>query len=148
MRQKPSSKPQLDIVGSLLFQVQLHPVLQTWLSLKPDDLSHLFHKEEDDATKNDTILPSPYVLTPLTRKIEERVRAVVEEQPSPTAYPTNRLYVPSTLKSAILQWAQSSVFLPSRRPKNSEHPSSTFLVAYTKGGYLGFCQHLSHLQSA
>ncbi|KAI3351469.1 hypothetical protein L3Q82_020315 [Scortum barcoo] len=82
-------------------------------NIKPDALSRQFQRDEDVAPCPDTIISSSHLVAPLTWEIEERVKAAQEGQPGPSACPQNRLFVPPSLRSDVLQWAHSS---PSHLP--------------------------------
>ncbi|KAI3364400.1 hypothetical protein L3Q82_010825 [Scortum barcoo] len=81
-------------------------------NVKPDALSRQFLKDEDVTPCPDTIISHSHLVAPLTWEIEERVKAVQEGQPGPSACPQNRLFVPPcpppSLRSDVLQWAHSS----------------------------------------
>ncbi|XP_075894338.1 uncharacterized protein LOC142896522 [Nelusetta ayraudi] len=79
-------------------------------NVKPDALSRLFQKGEDDAAApgSDTILQPAHMLAALTWGVEERVKAALENQPGPSACPPDRLFVPAALRSEVLQWAHST----------------------------------------
>ena len=77
-------------------------------NVKPDALSQQFLMEEDSATSSDTILPSSNLIASLTWEVEERIKAALVDQPGPSACPPNRLFVPTPLRSDVLQWAHSS----------------------------------------
>lgn len=91
-------------MGPLPHQIQLlsHNV-------KQDDLSWQFSGSED-STSTETILPSPCVVASLTWEIEERMRTSTEGQAGPSTCPSDRLYVPASLRSDVLQWAHDSKF--------------------------------------
>uniref|UniRef100_A0A8D3E3V3 Gypsy retrotransposon integrase-like protein 1 n=1 Tax=Scophthalmus maximus TaxID=52904 RepID=A0A8D3E3V3_SCOMX len=75
---------------------------------KPDALSRQFQEEESTPTEPESILPVPCRLAVLTWGIEEQVRLATEGQPGPSACPPNRLYVPPSLRSDVIQWAHAS----------------------------------------
>lgn len=78
-------------------------------NIKPDALSRLFLKgEEEGTTEADTILPPARLAAAITWGVEERVQAALEEQPGPSACPPNRLFVPRQLRSEVLQWGHST----------------------------------------
>lgn len=77
-------------------------------NIKPDALSHQSAGIESPAQEPETILPSTTLVAPLTWEVEERVKAALEDQPSPSSCPPNRLFVPSALRSDVLQWAHCS----------------------------------------
>ena len=88
------------------FTLSYHPGT---CNMKPDALSHQFLKgEEESATGSDTILSSANLLTALTWGVEERVKAALENQPGPSTCPPDRLFVPASLRSEVLQWAHST----------------------------------------
>lgn len=75
---------------------------------KPDALSRQFQREGRPNRKSESILPESCLVAMVTWDIEERVREATEGQPGPSSCPPNRLFVPSTLRSEVLQWAHSS----------------------------------------
>ncbi|KAI3364364.1 hypothetical protein L3Q82_011161, partial [Scortum barcoo] len=77
-------------------------------NVKSDALSRQFQRDKDVAPCPDTIISSSHLVAPLTWEIEERVKAAQEGQPGPSACPQNRLFVPPSLRSDVLQWAHSS----------------------------------------
>ena len=78
-------------------------------NLKPDALSRQFLKGEEELTSaSDTILPSARLVAAVIWGVEEKIKAALENQPGPSACPTNRLFVPAPLRSEVLQWAHST----------------------------------------
>ena len=78
-------------------------------NVKPDALSRQFLKEEEEsASSGNTILPSNRLVAALTWGVEERVKTALENQPGPSTCPPDRLFVPTALRSEVLQWAHST----------------------------------------
>lgn len=128
---------QAGMVGSLLLQVQLHPLLATAASnLMLFSVSCI----ERMSFRHD---PSPSVVSCQTWEIGERVRASNEGLSVPSACPLNHLYLPASLRSDILQsslrdclatlefshhqpvvWGPSSIQHPDRKnePRDGDIP--------------------------
>ncbi|XP_060754879.1 serine hydrolase-like protein isoform X1 [Neoarius graeffei] len=87
------------------FVLSYHPGSR---NIKPDALSRMFQKDEASKEESTPILPSPCVVAALTWDIEEQVREAIRNQPSPSACPSNRLYVPAGLRSQVIQWGHDS----------------------------------------
>ena len=77
-------------------------------NVKPDALSRMFQKDEASNEEQIPILPSPCVVAALTWDIEEQVREAIQDHPSPSACPPNRLFVPADLISQVIQWGHDS----------------------------------------
>lgn len=77
-------------------------------NIKPDALSRQFTSSEDPSFEPETILSNSHLVATLTWDVEERVKAALEDQPGPSACPSNRLFVPQHLRSDVLQWAHGS----------------------------------------
>lgn len=75
---------------------------------KPDALSRMFQKDDKSSEDPEPILPNPCVIATLTWNIEEEVRKAIRNQPSPSACPSNRLFVPADLRSQVIQWGHNS----------------------------------------
>ncbi|KAM3850576.1 A disintegrin and metalloproteinase with thrombospondin motifs 14-like [Diretmus argenteus] len=76
---------------------------------KPEALSRQ-HSPADHRTAQDTILPAGLVVAQLSWGIEKVVRDAQQQQPDPGNGPTNRLFVPDSVRSQVLQWAHTSRF--------------------------------------
>ncbi len=78
-------------------------------NLKPDALSRQLVSEEVPPTE-DTIILSTFVVAAISWEIESAVREAQRSQPDPGNRPQNRLYVPDSVHSQVLQWVHSSKF--------------------------------------
>lgn len=78
-------------------------------NLKPDALSRQFSSEEAPSTP-DTILPASCVVAAVTWEIESIIRDAQQAQPDPGNGPPNRLFVPDSARSQVLQWGHTSRF--------------------------------------
>lgn len=74
---------------------------------KPDALSRLHQKTSGDPTPV-TILPPAKIVAPVRWGIETVVQEAQQREPDPGGGPPNCLYVPSAVRSQVLQWAHSS----------------------------------------
>lgn len=75
-------------------------------NVKPDSLSRQFDLSEISVP--DTILPTSCILGALSWQVESNVKKAQEAEPDPGGGPPNRLYVPTTARSEVLQWSHSS----------------------------------------
>ena len=75
---------------------------------KADALSRMFSKTDESGAKTETILPQNLVVGAVTWRIEEEVMAALRTQPGPDNGPPGRLFVPESLRSAVLQWSHAS----------------------------------------
>ena len=76
-------------------------------NIKPDALSRQFASPVEDAVGN-TILPSSCVVGAAGWEIEGVVQGAQKDQPVPHGCPPNRLFVPPSARSPVLQWGHSS----------------------------------------
>ncbi|KAL1255739.1 hypothetical protein QQF64_013800 [Cirrhinus molitorella] len=74
---------------------------------KPDALSRLFEAPGEEVS-NDTILPKGVVVASLSWGVERRVQEALRECQVPRGGPSGRLFVPSQLRSEVIQWGHSS----------------------------------------
>lgn len=63
---------------------------------------------EAEETQRKTILPSTCVVAAAHWEIENLVREAQHIQPDPGNGPQNRLFVPDSVRSQVLQWGHSS----------------------------------------
>ncbi|XP_071235028.1 uncharacterized protein [Salvelinus alpinus] len=68
----------------------------------------MFSKTEESGAKTETILPQNFVVGAVTWRIEEDVMAALRTQPGPSNGPPGRLFVPESVRSAVLQWSHAS----------------------------------------
>lgn len=66
---------------------------------KPDALSRQFPGDGVPGAAEDTILPPSCLVAPVTWDTEQRVMAALENQPGPSTYPPDWLFVPAELQS-------------------------------------------------
>lgn len=78
-------------------------------NVKPDALSRQF-SPTDALECGDTILPPTCVVASITWEIESAVREAQRDQPDPGTGPPNRLFVPDSVRSQVLQWGHTSKF--------------------------------------
>lgn len=76
-------------------------------NVKPDALSRQY-ASEDSPSNPDTILPSACVVGALTLEAESEVREAQHDDPDPGTGSPNRLYIPNSVCSQILQWGNAS----------------------------------------
>ena len=74
---------------------------------KPDALSRQFGSSERDP-EPEPIVPSARIVAPISWAIESVVQAALRQDPGPGGGPPNRLYVPLSARSGVLQWGHSS----------------------------------------
>lgn len=92
-------------------------------NIKPDALSQQF--STSDLPKSDeTILPSTCTIGSLTWRIENEIREAQQAEPDPGTGPPNRLFVPTSVRSRILEWAHTARF--------SCHPGINRMLHFTK----------------
>ena len=78
-------------------------------NVKPDALSRL-HQPMEDIPSPDTILQPSCVVAAISWEIEAAVRGAQRDQPDPGNGPANRLFVPDSVRSQVLQWVHTSRF--------------------------------------
>ncbi|KAJ8282532.1 hypothetical protein COCON_G00050510, partial [Conger conger] len=78
-------------------------------NVKPDALSRQF-PAEDAAQSPVTILPSSCVVAAVSWDIESQILEAQRKQPDPGNGPPDRLFVPDSLHSQVLQWGHTSRF--------------------------------------
>uniref|UniRef100_A0A8D0CUG7 Gypsy retrotransposon integrase-like protein 1 n=1 Tax=Sander lucioperca TaxID=283035 RepID=A0A8D0CUG7_SANLU len=76
-------------------------------NVKPDALSRV-HSAVDTGSNPETILPPTCSIAAITCDIEGIVRQAQHLQADPGSGPPNRLFVPESVRSQVLQWAHSS----------------------------------------
>ena len=74
---------------------------------RADALSRL-HTVEESGSDPDPILPPTCILATITWEIESRVLQAQTQQPDPGSGPPNRLFVPDSVRSQVLEWGHSS----------------------------------------
>ena len=78
-------------------------------NVRADALSRVFPSEtSDNSPTPNTILPLAWVVDVVTWGIESAVRMAQRSQPDPGGGPRNCLFVPTTVRSKVLQWGHSS----------------------------------------
>ena len=75
---------------------------------KPDALSRQFPESPDETAESSTIVPASCLVAAVTWEIEEKVRAASLNLPAPSSCPPDRLFVPASLRSDVLQWGHAS----------------------------------------
>lgn len=93
-------------------------------NVKPDTLSRVYSKEEEPLLQPDTALPSSCIIGAITWPIEERIRTAQLTEPDPGTGPPDRLFVPSSVRSEVVQWANAS--------KLTGHPGVSRSVAFLR----------------
>ncbi|KAK2906403.1 hypothetical protein Q8A73_010346 [Channa argus] len=78
-------------------------------NVKPDALSHI-HAPETSSNDPKPILRLSCVLGALTWEIEQTVRTAQQQEPDPGTGPPGLLFVPSQVRSQVLQWVHCSKF--------------------------------------
>ncbi|KAK2917253.1 hypothetical protein Q8A73_003999 [Channa argus] len=78
-------------------------------NIKPDALSRI-HAPETSPHDPEPILHPSCVLGALTWEIERTVRTAQQQEPDPGTGPPGLLFVPSRVRSQVLQWAHCSKF--------------------------------------
>uniref|UniRef100_A0A3B3ICH7 Gypsy retrotransposon integrase-like protein 1 n=1 Tax=Oryzias latipes TaxID=8090 RepID=A0A3B3ICH7_ORYLA len=73
---------------------------------KPDALSRQFTL--DAPTLPQPILPSSCTLAAVSWEIEDKVLEAQQQQPDPGTGPANRLFVPDSVRSQVIQWGHTS----------------------------------------
>ena len=76
-------------------------------NIKPDALSRVY-SPTSEFTKSSPIVPPSCVIGAARWAIESRVREAQATAPDPGTGPPNRLFVPETVRSEVLQWGHSS----------------------------------------
>uniref|UniRef100_A0A8C6KJR4 Gypsy retrotransposon integrase-like protein 1 n=1 Tax=Nothobranchius furzeri TaxID=105023 RepID=A0A8C6KJR4_NOTFU len=87
---------------------------------KPDALSHQFSAEEGSEPPA-PILPLSCSVGAVTWDIENIVSQALKDEPDPGTGPTNRTYVPSTVRSKLIHWFHTAKF--------SCHPGTSRTIA-------------------
>lgn len=75
-------------------------------NVKPDALSRQF--SVTDTPETDSIVPPSCIVATLTWDIEEKVRQSQISEPDPGTGPPGRLFVPTAMRTQVLQWGHSS----------------------------------------
>uniref|UniRef100_A0AAQ4RF45 Gypsy retrotransposon integrase-like protein 1 n=1 Tax=Gasterosteus aculeatus aculeatus TaxID=481459 RepID=A0AAQ4RF45_GASAC len=75
---------------------------------KADALSWMFSKAVSEEATPETILPQKLIVGVVTWRIEDEVMTALRTQPGPGNGPPGRLFVPNSVRSAVLQWAHAS----------------------------------------
>ncbi|KAL2093003.1 hypothetical protein ACEWY4_010315 [Coilia grayii] len=78
-------------------------------NVKPDVLSHLFQKEDDNLQGPVPILSGSRMVAAITCDVERQVSRALRDQPGPSACPDGKLLVPDALRSQVLQWGHDSL---------------------------------------
>lgn len=73
-------------------------------------LSRQISSPVEASEKDEAILPSVCIIGSLTWEIESLIRDAKREEPDPGTDPLNWLYVPSAVRSKVIQWAHSGKF--------------------------------------
>lgn len=75
--------------------------------MKPDSLSRVYFPAGHEEPAG-TIIPSSKVVAPVRWEVEATVRRAQAQEPDPGGGPANCLFVPSIVRSQVLQWGHSS----------------------------------------
>ena len=92
-------------------------------NVRADALSRLYSESSDPSEKTETILPPSQVIGVVTWGLESMVRTAQRADHGPGGGPPNRLFVPRSVRSKVLEWGHSSRF--SGHP--GVHRSSDFI---------------------
>uniref|UniRef100_A0AAQ4QR85 Gypsy retrotransposon integrase-like protein 1 n=1 Tax=Gasterosteus aculeatus aculeatus TaxID=481459 RepID=A0AAQ4QR85_GASAC len=76
-------------------------------NIKPDALSRQFSSPVEDLPV-ETILPASCVVGAARWEVEQVVQEALRDQPAPEDCPQDRLFVPPTARSSVLQWGHAS----------------------------------------
>lgn len=76
-------------------------------NIKPDALSRQFSSPVEDLPV-ETILPASCVVGAARWEVEQLVQEALRDQPAPEDCPQDRLFVPPTARSSVLQWGHAS----------------------------------------
>ncbi|KAG1968655.1 retrotransposable element [Pimephales promelas] len=76
-------------------------------NIKPDSLSRIFDRSDRPSTP-ECILPENLFISTLTWEVESKVKKALEGVTPPTRCPPNRLFVPESLRSSVIQWGHCS----------------------------------------
>uniref|UniRef100_A0A672HVL4 Gypsy retrotransposon integrase-like protein 1 n=1 Tax=Salarias fasciatus TaxID=181472 RepID=A0A672HVL4_SALFA len=76
-------------------------------NIKPDALSRQY-ATEDAVSENEPILPRSCTVASLSWEVESLVQRAQLQEPGPGNGPANRLFVPTSVRSQVLQWGHSS----------------------------------------
>ena len=95
--------------------------------MKPDALSHLYSSTATPS-ESETILPAPCLSASVILGIEALVRKAQRSQSDPEGGPANRLFVPDSVLSQVLEWAHSSRLIC--------HPGTRRTLAFLRQRFL------------
>ncbi|KAG1935783.1 retrotransposable element [Pimephales promelas] len=76
-------------------------------NIKPDSLSRIFDRSDRPSTP-ECILPENLFISTLTWEVESKVKKASEGVTPPSRCPPNRLFVPESLRSSVIQWGHCS----------------------------------------
>ncbi|KAI3370010.1 hypothetical protein L3Q82_024432 [Scortum barcoo] len=83
-----------------------------------------------------SILPPSCIVGAASWDIETRVQEALKDHPAPNNCPKDRLFVPSNLRSLVLQWIHTSKFSCHPGIRRTSSPSSSFSNASGGPGWL------------
>lgn len=78
-------------------------------NVKPDALSRLF-SNSDSSQQPENIIPSTCIVANVCWEIEAKIKEAQNTEPDPGNGPANCLYVPSSVRSQVLQWVHTARF--------------------------------------
>ena len=89
------------------FSISFKPGAQ---NVRADALSRQFHEPSSPSQAPETILPASCFIGAVTWEIEAQVTQAQVDEPDPGGGPSNRLFVPTTMRPKVLEWGHTSLF--------------------------------------
>ncbi|XP_073693997.1 uncharacterized protein [Garra rufa] len=76
-------------------------------NIKPDSLSRIFDRSDRPSTP-EGIFPETLIVSALNWEVESKVKTALHGVTPPAGCPPNRLFVPDSLRSEVIQWGHCS----------------------------------------
>ncbi|XP_073688511.1 uncharacterized protein [Garra rufa] len=76
-------------------------------NIKPDSLSRIFDRSDRPSTP-EGIFPETLIVSALNWEVESKVKTALHGVTPPAGCPPNRLFVPDSLRSKVIQWGHCS----------------------------------------